>query len=354
MARIHQMRNGLGILHVYFRAIPYLFLLLFGMALPFLIAMGISGGNLSISVFVALLFLGVLFYFTRRRKFWTIFRDVFSRRTTVTGRVSRTWVKTTSGMYTTTEHFINIRGEVFPVSGKICDWLFKGDEVVVCYWPHSKTVAWVEKVDVAGTREIMKDVGDRLAHEIANVLRAKGINAEPLAGDQYAQLPDFDWDVDEYLHEAGIRLHGQDADILHVVALPSKEMRDSAVDYRAKFLLELPKYKYLLESRGQEDEALSVSFKVKKKRLTGHGEVSRFVWESDSGTKLERRLTEALKQDTSLADSLISSGHTNVNAWLEEDDYIAINTSKSYAQVRDINEFVNNANLIARCLKDFR
>lgn len=346
-----RMRNGLGILHVYFRAIPYLYLLLFCMAFPFLIAMGISGGNLSIAAFVALLFLGVLFYFTRRRKFWTIFRDVFSRRTKVMGRVSRISSKTTDGMYTTTEHFITVRGEAFPVFGKICDWLFKGDEVVVYYWPHSRTVAWVEKVDVAGVREIVGDVDDRLMREIANVLHAEGTGAEPLSGEQYAQLPFFNWDVQKYLHQAAVSLRGQEVDILHVVTLRSKAT-PTGVDYRAKALMECPKH--LLEGRGRKDEPISISFKVQKKRRVGQGGSSVFEWQSDRGTKLERRIAEAFNLDTSLTNALTSSGHVNVNAWLEEVDYIAINTSKPYTQVQEVDEFLNSANLIAKRLKDFR
>lgn len=157
--RIRRMRNGLGVLHIYFKALLYSYLLLFVLVFVAVIA-GVSSSIIGqasppeegvwwfpiIAVFVALLSYGLLFYFTRRRKFGTIFRDVFNKPTKLTGQVSSTWSKTTSGLYTTTEHFITVRGESFPVFSKIHDWLSQGDEVVVHYWPRSKTVSKVERL----------------------------------------------------------------------------------------------------------------------------------------------------------------------------------------------------------------
>jgi len=112
--------------------------------------------------------------------------------------------------------------------------------------------------------------------------------------------------------------------------------------------------KHLLEGRERDDEPISVSFRVKKKGRVGQGGLLVFEWQSDCGTKLEHRIAEAFNLDTSLANALTSSGHVNVNAWLEEVDYIAINTSKPYTQVQEVGEFLNSANLIAERLKDFR
>ena len=193
---------------------------------------------------------------------------------------------------------------------------------------------------------------DGLSREVATNLKNQGINVEPLTDDEYQQLEPFDWDVDKHLDEAGVRLTGQNVDILHVVTLPSKGKGDSReVIYKAKFLLECPEN--LLESIGKKDEPFSVSFKVKRKGLFGRGEISGFMWQSDCGTKLERRFIEMLNLDTSLGDNFVSSGHTNVNAWLQENHYVAINTEKVYTQSRDIGEFLDVANIITKRLKDF-
>ena len=159
--QIRRIRNGLGVMHIYFKALLYSYSLLFVLVGVSVIA-GISSSIVGqgrppeegvwwfpfIAVFLALFSYGALYYFTRRRKFWAIFRDVFSKPTKVRGRVTDKQIETTSGQYTTIEHLITLSGDsgTFPVFGKIYDWLWRGDEVVVCCWPRSRTVAWVERV----------------------------------------------------------------------------------------------------------------------------------------------------------------------------------------------------------------
>ncbi len=157
--QVRRMRNGLGVFHIYFRALLYSYLLFFVLVFALVIA-GVSAGIMGqgsppeegvwwfpfIVVFLVLLSYGALYYFTRRRKFWAIFRDVFSKRTKLTGQVTGTTSETTSGEYTTTEHFVIVGGELFSVYGSIYDWLSRGDEVIVSHWPHSKTVAWVKRI----------------------------------------------------------------------------------------------------------------------------------------------------------------------------------------------------------------
>jgi len=191
-----------------------------------------------------------------------------------------------------------------------------------------------------------------IAREIIGGLNWRQVNAEPLTDDQYAQLEPFDWDIDEHLGEASVKLHSQDVDILHVVTLASKEKHYSAeVIYRAKLLLECPKN--LLEDLEHRDDPFSISFKAKKKGLFGLGGVVGLVWGSDDGTQLEHSLADVLNEDMALQNTLMSSGYTNVNAWLQEDSYMAINTSKSYAQAQEIVEFLNIANIVAKRLKGF-
>lgn len=153
--QIRWMRNGLGVLHIYVRALLYSYILLFCFVLPLGVSVagilvlleGEVGWPAFIMVILPLLLISFFLHFTRRRGFWKVFRDVFSRRTKVMGRVSMKRTKVTSApVYTTTEHFITVEHTSFPVFGKIYDWLWKGDTVVVYYWPHSRTVAWVEKV----------------------------------------------------------------------------------------------------------------------------------------------------------------------------------------------------------------
>jgi len=205
-----------------------------------------------------------------------------------------------------------------------------------------------------GYPEPQKDshADDALALDVVRSLKEKAIDVESLTGEEYQRLESFDWDVEKHIGEAAVRMHGQEVDVLHVVNVTSKKMlKMGEVTYKAKFLFKCPDY--LLESRGRKDDPISVEFKATRKGLFGRGEISGYVWRSTCGTKLEHRLVESLNLDTPLRDKLISSGHTNVNAWLQESDYIAINTSKSYTQVGEIEESLNIANIIARRLKSF-
>lgn len=159
--QIRHMRNGLGPLHIYFKALLYSYLLFFALVFAAVIS-GVSAGIMGqgsppeegvwwfpiIFFLVALLVFGVLYYSTRRKRFWGVYRDVLSSRTKLSGRVSRKWVTVTHGQYTTRQHRIEVDGKSFEIFGRIYEQLWRGDEVIVSYWPHSGTVASVERLNV--------------------------------------------------------------------------------------------------------------------------------------------------------------------------------------------------------------
>jgi len=150
--QIRYMRNGLGALHIYFRAMLYSYLLFFvlvGAVIVAAIIASVTGQNYAlIVVFLAVVFYGALYYFTRHAKFWGIYRDVFSGRTKISGHVSRKWVRTSHNMYTTRQHWIKVNGKSFEVFGKVHEQIREGDEVTISYWPRSETVASVERLNV--------------------------------------------------------------------------------------------------------------------------------------------------------------------------------------------------------------
>lgn len=159
--RIRYMRNGLGALHIYFRAMLYSYLLFFVLLGAYVVTLLIASvtGQLDppqegiwwfpfIAVFLAVVSYAALYYFTRRAKFWGVYRDVFSRRTKISGHVSRKWVRTSHNVYTTRQHCIKVNGKSFEVFGKVHEQVRIGDEVTISYWPRSETVASVERLNV--------------------------------------------------------------------------------------------------------------------------------------------------------------------------------------------------------------
>ena len=78
--------------------------------------------------------------------------DIRVGQTKLVGSVSRKWDKkqrysSPYGGGVTTKYNIDIKGMSFQVSKKIYDWLMKGDEVCVSYWPHTKTVSSIDRVE---------------------------------------------------------------------------------------------------------------------------------------------------------------------------------------------------------------
>ncbi len=147
------MRNYFGVLNIFLKAIlwSYVALFLLGFSLPFYFGAFVAGWWFLIVP--ALLINGLFVAIATRVGVWGIFRDVFTRRTKLEGRVSRKWIKQTytqpSSDYpggTTRDYHIVVEGEEFTVSRRIYSWLSQGHEVVVHHWPHSKTVSRVDKI----------------------------------------------------------------------------------------------------------------------------------------------------------------------------------------------------------------
>ncbi len=132
--RIRQMRNYSGGANIYLKALGWsLFALFFASALGF--SMMVIGLQFSLWwLVVGLLIFGGLFYLIGRwRGLWKIWRDLYT-------------VAAEGGTTTAWKTGFDVEDESFKVDEEISDWLQTGDEVVVHYWPHSKTVARVEKL----------------------------------------------------------------------------------------------------------------------------------------------------------------------------------------------------------------
>ncbi len=154
------MRNNVGALNIYLKAVGRSSLLLLFLWPPFLaIWAALDHWGWGSVVWFGILSLVGLFFAYRifgpaARDVW---RDVFSRRTSLSGRLVRKTITEHSGgsagpytYFPSKDYHIIISGPIisdrkFDVSKKIYDWLSLGDEVVIHYWPYSETVVKVEK-----------------------------------------------------------------------------------------------------------------------------------------------------------------------------------------------------------------
>ena len=74
-------------------------------------------------------------------------------------------------------------------------------------------------------------------------------------------------------------------------------------------------------------------------------------WESDCNTDLEKAIAEVFSNDSTVTSLLLTSGHVNVNAWLEDSkpvSYLAVNTAKRYSSATEAVDFIGVGNEIAR------
>lgn len=153
---VSTMRNNVGALTIYLKAVGRSSLLLLFLWPPFLaIWAALDHWGWGSVVWFGILSLVGLFFAYRifgpaARDVW---RDVFSGRTSLSGRVVRKAITEHSGgsagpytYFPSKDYHIIISGRKFDVSKKIHDWLSLDDEVVVHYWPHSETVARVDRV----------------------------------------------------------------------------------------------------------------------------------------------------------------------------------------------------------------
>ena len=73
-------------------------------------------------------------------------------------------------------------------------------------------------------------------------------------------------------------------------------------------------------------------------------------WNSDSKTKLEELIAEVLTSNSALTDLLLTAGHSNVNAWLEDSkpvSYMSVNTGKRYSSADAVVDFVTISSELA-------
>lgn len=152
MKKIRQMRNSLGVLNIYFKAIwmPLLFFLLpLGVAIFATWAALFWNGWIAVGFAIFLWLCAGFLIWVLEEQVRDVWRDAFGKRTTLRGSVSRKWVTERTERSTTFKDYeIAVSYQSFEVSKKIYNWLAKGDTVVVHYWPRSKTVARIEKVSV--------------------------------------------------------------------------------------------------------------------------------------------------------------------------------------------------------------
>ncbi|MBA7482141.1 hypothetical protein ES707_17623 [subsurface metagenome] len=151
-----QMINGLGILNIYLKALWSAFLLiLVPLGLAVLITWtALFDKDWDIVIFASILWPALCVWLVFGGAWpWDIWKDIFIGRTTVEGQVTGFGSETTTSQDGTwKEYYIyvkhNSRRSTFRLSKGIHNWLTKGDTVAVHYWPHSGTVASVEKLNL--------------------------------------------------------------------------------------------------------------------------------------------------------------------------------------------------------------
>ena len=152
---IYSMRDRLGSLKMYIRLCGLgLFVLLFLGMTALLIWWVITAYGWEIWLWAVPLIIVASGWVTFSLLLWAgdYVKDIRVGCTKLVGSVSRKWDETQSysspeGGGVTTEYNIDIKGMAFQVSKKIYDWLLEGDEVCVSYWPHTKTVSRIDRVE---------------------------------------------------------------------------------------------------------------------------------------------------------------------------------------------------------------
>jgi hypothetical protein len=178
---------------------------------------------------------------------------------------------------------------------------------------------------------------EQLTSNTVEALSQERIKARSFERNDYKILPEFNWDVKSFDYEAAVYLIDEFINILHVVAIHEQDL----VHFRVKGLVRCPTA--ILDARARRDEAFSVSYKAEE------GE----RWRSDISTELGELISQYLNKDRQLLSILKRTGHTNVNAWLEESDFLSINSSKRYSKLEEMADFIPICNRIIRNLKKY-
>jgi hypothetical protein len=183
----------------------------------------------------------------------------------------------------------------------------------------------------------LRKVDNQLASDLVTALFREGFRAHALEESEYRNIPEFNWDLRSYESAAAVSLDAEALDILHIVTVKEK----GQIHYRAKILLPCPSS---ILNGLSEEEPFSVSFRA------DIGE----RWKDDMGGRLEQNVSEALNRAEDLTSSLLSSGHMNVNAWLDVDGRLSINTAKRYTTLEGITDFIDASNKIVGCIQSVR
>ena len=184
----------------------------------------------------------------------------------------------------------------------------------------------------------LSKVDDQLASDLIAALFQKGFHARAIEKSECKKIPEFNWDVRSYKGAAAISLNFEALDILHIVTVKEK----GKLLYRAKILVPCPSS--ILDGLPGEEDPFSVSFRA------DIGE----QWKDDIGIELGQDISQALNKEHDLTSSLLSSGHENVNAWLDVDSRLSINTAKRYTKLEEISDFLDVSNKIVGCIQSAR
>ena len=178
---------------------------------------------------------------------------------------------------------------------------------------------------------------EQLATNTVEALSQERMKARSFESNDYKILPEFNWDVKSFDNEAAVYLVDEFLDILHVVAIHEQDL----VHFRAKGLVRCPEA--ILDGCARREEAFTVSYEAEE------GE----RWRSDISTDLGELFSKYLNKDRNLISTLKRTGHTKVNAWLEESDFLSINSSKRYSKLEDMADFIPICNRIIKNLNKY-
>ncbi len=194
---------------------------------------------------------------------------------------------------------------------------------------------WFSKSD--STRH---NASNSLTQFAARACQREAIKVRPFEIADYALLPAFNWDVTSCEEFAALHRIDEDVSLLHVAVV----LETSSLVYRVKTLFPTPPS--ILESRDDVMGAFSVSFLQDAKGC----------WKSDCQTELGKIISSFLSKDLALTSMLVSSGHSNVNAWLESIEpvsYMAVNTGMRYSSVSDTTDFIRLSSVIANRIRAY-
>jgi hypothetical protein len=101
--------------------------------------------------------------------------------------------------------------------------------------------------------------GEQLTSNMIEALHREGFKAEPNPSNDFKVIPEFNWNVRSFDHDAVLYLTGEILEILHVVALRENDH----IHFQTKGLVCCPAT--ILDGRTRRDEAFPVSYKAEER-----------------------------------------------------------------------------------------